>query len=364
MATSALHNVLDTEWAYVLGLLPVDLDKLASETGAIRRKRSIASAEQLLRLALAYAAADWSFRHTAAMSSLMAGKKMSDVAVLQRVRKCPAFLRALISALLARRLDSASRPPVSVCLVDATTVSSPGSLGANWRLHVSYDLREQQLLEVEVTSAAAGESLTRLQVDPDRIYVADRGYGTTPGLLHLLQAGAKLVVRVTPQNVRLRTPQGDRLKIIEWLQGLPEATAGERSVLLEGFEQPLRLIALRKSPAAARRAQRLAEREGRRKGGTVRPQTLTLAAYVLVITNCAEYSPEQILETYGFRWQIELAFKRLKSLLQLDQLRAHDPDLAQAYLLAKVLAALLVEELTMRAPVFSPWGYRLPTTPS
>jgi hypothetical protein len=359
MAASDLHHVLDSEWAYVLGLLPPDLDKLASDTGAIQRKRSVASAQQLLRLALAYAAADWSFRQTAAMASFMGGAKISDVAVLQRLRKSPEFLRAVISALLARRLDSAPRAPLSVCLVDASSISSPGSTGADWRLHLSYDLEQQRVLEIEVTKASVGESLTRLQVHLDRLYVADRGYGTTPGLVHLLQSGARFVVRITPHNVRLRSPQGGPLKVIEWLHGLPEATPGEHAVRIEGFEEPLRLIAIRKSPPAAERARRVAEREGKRKGATVRPETLVLAGYVLVLTNCPQYSPEQILDTYSFRWQIELAFKRFKSLLHLDQLRARDPALAQAYLLAKVLAALLVEELTVRGPAFSPWGYQL-----
>lgn len=80
----------------------------------------------------------------------------------------------------------------------------------------------------------------------------------------------------------------------------------------------------------------------------------------MVVSTCgAEVTASQILETYRFRWQIELAFKRLKSLLFCDNLRARDPDLAQAYLLAKLLGALLAEELIDRAGSFSPWGYLL-----
>jgi hypothetical protein len=265
----------------------------------------------------------------------------------------------VISAVLAKRLENTlAPPPLMLCLVDASTVSRPGSHQADWRLHLSYDLSHQQLLEVELTAATEGESLSRLSVSPDRVYVADRGYGTTPGLLHLLEGGAKFVVRITPQNVRLQTLEGGSLKVIDWLQNLADATPAELGVRLADHPQPLRLVAVRKSPQATQRAQRLAEREGRRKGGSIRPQTLTLAGYVLVLTNCVQ-TPEQILETYSFRWQIELAFKRLKSLLHLDHLRAHDPDLAQTYLLAKILAALLVEELTVRAVLFSPWGYRI-----
>lgn|GEM_PF-5333078 len=48
----------------------------------------------------------------------------------------------------------------------------------------------------------------------------------------------------------------------------------------------------------------------------------------------------------GFRWQIELVFERLKSLLRLEELPAKDPDLARTFLYSKLLAALLLEELT------------------
>jgi hypothetical protein len=287
------------------------------------------------------------------------GHKISDVAVLNRMRSSPAFLRALISSVLARRLQAVAPAPMSVCLIDGTTVRRPGGQGADWRLHLSYDLQRQQLLEVELTSAAEGETLTRLDVNPDRVYIADRGYGTTPGIVHLLTAGARFVVRVTPQNVRLRSIDGKPLKIVDWLQGLADATPAERLVGVAGEPTQLRLIAIRKSPGAAQRARRLAVREGRRNGGTVRADTLTLADYILVLTNCPEYTPAQVLETYGFRWQIELAFKRLKTIMQFDHLRAHDPEVAQAYLLAKILAALVVEELNVRAVVFFPWGYEL-----
>jgi hypothetical protein len=359
MATSTLQSITDTDWAYVLTLLPADLDKLARDTGAIQRMRSITSGEQLLHLVLASATADWTYRQTAAMLPMWGGPEISDVALLKRLRGCPAFLRALISAVLARRVQSAVRPDAKVCLVDGSSISAPGSRKADWRLHVSYDLREQQLLEVELTEATDGESMTRLKIEKDRIYVADRGFGTTPEILYLLSAGAQFVVRITPQNIRLRTTRGTPFKALDWLQSLPEAKAGQCSVICEGYPHPVRLVAVRKNPEAARRARRAAEREGRRKGGTVRPATLELADYILVLTNCEDMLPDQVLELYSFRWQIELAFKRLKSLLHLDHLRAHDPNLAQTYLLGKILSALLLEDMTVRAVLFSPWGYQL-----
>src|SRR5258708_3174368 len=57
------------------------------------------------------------------------------------------------------------------------------------------------------------------------------------------------------------------------------------------------------------------------------------------------------------RWQMELTFKRLKSILNLDELPAKNAALAQVILFAKLLGALLVDDYTERYVSFFPWGY-------
>ncbi|WP_325344740.1 transposase [Xylophilus sp.] len=66
-----------------------------------------------------------------------------------------------------------------------------------------------------------------------------------------------------------------------------------------------------------------------------------------------------MLELYRHRWQIELAFKRLKSLLQLGHLKKSDPQGAKAWLQGKVFVSLLIESLLVVGERFSPWGYFL-----
>ena len=370
MAVDRVREVVEDEWAYLVGLLPANLDELAEESGALQRRRAVGSAQDLLRLALAYAAHDWSLRQTAAMAEVMGWQSISDVGVLKRLRGCPEFLRRVISGVLARRIEIFPRSTLRVCLVDATTVSRPGSAGVDWRLHVVYDLFALQLREVQVTDALGGESLRRFPVRPEEVYVGDRLYGTTPGILHVLTHDGTLIVRVSLLQVRLVTPRGGSLDLLSWLEELPDAQAAECPVAIQGdkpesIRWPLRLIAVRKSPEAASRAAEQAVQSSRKKGHAVMEETLILARYMVLLTNCeAGVTPEQALEAYRFRWQIELAFKRLKSLLHLDQLRAKDPDLAQTYLLAKILGALLVEELVVRAGDFSPWGFRLVPTPT
>uniref|UniRef100_UPI0039A68DDF transposase n=1 Tax=Rhodospirillum sp. A1_3_36 TaxID=3391666 RepID=UPI0039A68DDF len=61
------------------------------------------------------------------------------------------------------------------------------------------------------------------------------------------------------------------------------------------------------------------------------------------VSNYDAVTPEQIASLYRLRWKIELAFKRLKSLLGIDELPAKDPDLARSWLSAKLLTALLID---------------------
>ncbi len=67
-----------------------------------------------------------------------------------------------------------------------------------------------------------------------------------------------------------------------------------------------------------------------------------------------EYSAEQVADCYRLRWQIELAFKRLKSLLHLDALRAKEPELAKAWIFANLLAAFLIYDIIQPSLDFPP----------
>ena len=75
------------------------------------------------------------------------------------------------------------------------------------------------------------------------------------------------------------------------------------------------------------------------------PSEITLPARLLGASG--------VLELYRYRWQIELAFKRLKQLLKLGHLPHQRPDIARTWILAKLVVALLLESLYRNARVFS-----------
>jgi hypothetical protein len=175
------------------------------------------------------------------------------------------------------------------------------------------------------------------------------------------------VVRCNGRSFPLWTAQGERFNLRARLRGLKVGQVQERRLWFRAGDQswPIRLCALRKSRLATARAQRKARRKAQTHQREVSAAALELSKYVLVLTNleAERWSAAQVLELYRCRWQIELAFKRLKSLLKVGQLPKKDPASARAWLQLKLLLALIIERLCHQARFFSPWGYRLEPEP-
>jgi IS4 transposase len=68
-----------------------------------------------------------------------------------------------------------------------------------------------------------------------------------------------------------------------------------------------------------------------------------------------EVTAEQVMELYRMRWQIELAFKRLKTLFQYNDLPATNGASVKAWFYGKLLLAALCETL-VNTGRFSPSG--------
>ena len=129
----------------------------------------------------------------------------------------------------------------------------------------------------------------------------------------------------------------------------------------EGQRFSGRLLAVRRSAAATRLEQKRLRREASRDGRVISQRSWAAAQYLFLWTSLPDsFSAEVVLEYYRRRWQIELAFKRMKSLAGLGHLPKKDPASARAWLYGKLLVSLLAEHLMQTAKGFSPWGYQLP----
>lgn len=359
------QTLLENQWPYLLSLLPagVDLDASARQCGALMRRRGVDSAEALLRVILAHALCGLPLRHTAAWAELAGVASVSNVALLKRLRKSTEWM----GWLLGRKLAERAPPPalageeVRARLIDATCISHPGAPGTVWRVHLGYDLKRHRIDHVELTDIRGGETLTRFAFQPGELVVGDRGYANRPGLHAVVKAGALFVVRHHWHAL----PLAAGFDLFGWLRGLPDAAARDVVVQLAADSKrelpalSVRLAALRKTEAAAESARRDVLRECSRKQKQPDPRSLEAAGYVCVVSNADSFTAAELLGLYRFRWQVELEFKRLKGLLQLGELPTKDPPTARTYLYAKLLGALLLDDLTERFLGFSPWGYPL-----
>ena len=117
----------------------------------------------------------------------------------------------------------------------------------------------------------------------------------------------------------------------------------------------MRLVITPKPPDIAERARDVARHNARKDQHDVDPRTLRAAGYMILITSldATAFPPQLLVRLYRVRWQIELAFKRLKSILRLDRLPAKDPGLARAWIAAHLLLALLIEDTTAQMADFS-----------
>ena len=340
--------VLFEQWEQVERKMPFDLEESAQQAQVLRRKRGIKSASDYLRLALMYGVSEFSLRLMAAWALVQGIGNLSDVAVLNRLRACTPWLALLIGQILQQRFRGLQElPGMQIRLQDASAISRPGSKGTDWRLHLTVNLWPLRIDGIEVTDEHTGENLNLFEPRANEIRVADRGYAYASNLGPLLAQEVQVVIRANWHNLRLETADGQRIGVIAWLKKL--TGPGEQTVYLPTPQCrfPLRLLASPLPPEEAQQARERTRKRNGKKGRKVSPESLLAAGFLLVLTNLpsAEWSLAHVCGLYRLRWQIELLFKRLKSLLDLDQLRAKDPQLAQAYLLSKLLAALLIDEL-------------------
>ena len=357
-----IEEFSETDWKYLLSMLPkgLDLDETARANGALVLPRVIRDAETLLRVVLAYACCGLSFQETSFWAAGQGLGQLSKIAVRQRVKQAAPWFGHLLQATLSERAGSLAQGGARLRLVDATTVSIPGSQGTDWRIHMGFDLGSLSIDSLEVTGPEGGETYSRFKVKEKEVLIGDRGYAHRGGLWSLVQSGAHFLVRLNWQNLPLQTLQGESFDLFKALRQAGEDEAIEFAVQTapkRGIPaMPARLVVLRKSRQAAEEGRCKLLKEAKKKGRQVDPRTLEAASYIFVLTSvpAQDLATAQVLEMYRFRWQIEMAFKRFKEILPLRRVPVKDPDIAKTYLSANLLLALLTEDLARTFLAFPP----------
>lgn len=358
------------QWEILRRFLPEDLDGSARASGAMRRRRGqVHRGEDLLRLLLMHIAGGLSLEQTVARAEVQGLPKLNAMALHKRLCTSHQWLTSLTGHLLEgigpllRENEDCWKLGRRVRVLDATDVQEPGSSGTDWRIHYSLRLPELCCDFFELTDKHGGESLRRLPVQAGDLVLVDRGYNDRAAVARIMETGADVILRYHSRNFPLLSASGKAFDLLARLRKLPLGQLGHWPVtfLAGAKKMEARVCALRKTPEQAERARRKIKAKMRAKFEEVQPSTLEYAEFIVVICTvpAQEMSPRMALEFYRARWQVELAFKRLKSLLMLGQLPKKKQESCQAWMQGKILTALLLERLMCEQRFFSPWGYRL-----
>ena len=359
---------VESDFEYLLKFLPPGWDEAAKKHGALRRCRKFNDAKVLLRILLMHLAEGCSLRETAVRATQGNLADVSDVAIMDRLRQSGEWFRWMNTELMARWISYQPRSVFgerwNVRVVDGTQVKEPRPTGSSWRIHYSVGLPSLQCSAVKVTDSQGrgnGETFAHFQVNPGDLFIGDRAYGLIPGIAHVVKSGGDSLVRFGWNTLPLWSSSTKRFNLFAHLHKLHGAKIGDWPVLVRDGKEllPGRVCAVKKSRQAAAKARKDVLRKSQKHSAQILPETLDASSYVFVFTTITsdQLTPSHVLEFYRGRWQVELVFKRLKSLMAFGHLRKRDDQSAKAWIEGKLFVAFLLEALLRRGESFFPWGY-------
>ena len=337
-------------------MFPPEWERLSRTCGAFHRCCEFQTPEALLRTFLLYVANGYSLRETVTIVREAGLASVSDTALNARFQRAERWMQTLCQHMFHDMdLTFPSAPQgLQMRLIDGTTVKEPGAHGTQWCLHFSVRVPILRYDFTTITTrkgAGTGESLTHFPIAQHECLIADRAYSKAPGIAHAATQGGVVIIRLNTGSLPVFHRTGQAFDVLSRIAPLQRpGVPAEWPIALHLPEDAVleaRLCVLRKDDEAITRAHKRLRRSASREGRTIEPATFEFAKYLLIVTTVPRLvlSTSQILAWYRVRWQVELVFKRLKSLAQLGALPMRTDDSARTWLYGKLFVALLVEKL-------------------
>jgi Transposase DDE domain len=341
----------DADWRAILAHLPGNYAQLAVEHKQLQTQygnAKITSAEWLLRFILLHVGANLPLLQTVTLVAEAGGPTLSPMRLHMKMRRAAPYLQALVEKMVPWRGEAKPEfwAGYSMTLVDSTTVCGPGATGTDARIHTKIRAADLSIADAVVTDGRGGETFKRFSFEQDELVLADRGYANHVNIARAAEHGAAVLIRYNRGSLPLWTSTGKPFDALETARALGDGAIADLDVVVTHDEDIIRgrFIAVRLPESDAADARKRVRKEYGKKAS---PELLEAAGYVMLFTTVPRerMSAAMCLQAYRLRWQIELQFKRWKSLCGFDRLPNYRDDTIVAWLYAKVLLGLVLDRM-------------------
>ena len=244
-------------------------------------------------------------------------------------------------------------PELALVAVDGTLIKAlPRMAWALWldgehhalKVHLEFNVLKGIPQAVEITDGNGNEKdILEAQLQPNKLYALDAGYGRYSLLEAIRACGSSFVVRLG-EGLVFETVEERPLTSADQAAGLISdqvAWIGSAKGARRAFSAPLRLLRLRlPEPVLPARVSRPTPGKNYRH----RVEELWL------VSDRLDLPAETIALLYKHRWQIEVFFRWLKHLLGLKHLVFESPEGVSIQIYCALIASLLISLWTGRKP--------------
>jgi hypothetical protein len=341
--------------------LPDGYKQACMDTKAIERKREVKNPADLMKLVLLYLTGGYSQIEMSVIARELSIANISDTGFLKKFAKCGNWILWIISQIIPKAIIEYEIPDgfenYQIVALDASDVTEKGRSGRTFRLHYALDLIKMCGLSYRITPQKVGETLLNFDIKKNWLILADRIYGTLTGIEYCLKNGADFILRLRYNAFKLYDENGNELNILDKLFDVTCDAAINIEVYVKlatlGLTK-LRICTEKIPDDKLDKVERRNKRKDSKKQLTTSKEALEMTKYVVIITALPyTVTADEIISLYRFRWQVEIYFKRLKSIINFGNIPLRREDSIYTWLNGKLMISLLIEQMISEVS-FSP----------
>lgn len=340
-------------------MIPEGYEKACWETKAMSRKIGLQNEKYLLTLCLFYAY-DHSLIEVQSYAKVTGIYNISDVGFMKRFSRCGDWFKWIIKNLSPSEIVHYPKPEIlekyRVLAVDASDITTGGKANQKWHLHYAVDLFSLSCAMFKLTPETVGESLKNFEIKPGDLVLGDRAYASLSGIEYCKKHGADFVLRVKNKAFKMYNKNGDIVTFEDILKDV-DSICKDTTVYIKMSDKemvPVRICAIRKDENGLKQTEKKLRRRESKRQFKYSDSTKYVNQFFFVITSLDDkFSAKQILDLYRLRWQVEMVFKRFKSIVKLGSMPTKTAASSEAWLNCKMLIVLLIEKLLSNSD-FSP----------